>query len=704
MPQTRRVSELSEAEAQAELAQLAKRIANADEAYYRDDAPEMSDAEYDRLRARNEAIEKRFPDLVRPDSPSLRVGTPARSGFAKAEHAAPMLSLDNVFSENELGEFVARLRRFLGLEDGDGLAITAEPKIDGLSLSLTYDAGRLVRAATRGDGRIGEDVTANARTVADIPHNLGASGWPDRIEIRGEVFMSHDDFEALNRREAEAGRKTFANPRNAAAGSLRQLDAEITRARPLGFFAYGWAAASESFAPTQTQAIMALGEWGLRTNPLFARHDDVAGLIGAYRMIEGQRADLAYDIDGVVYKVDRLDYQKRLGTVSRAPRWAVAHKFPAEKATTQLEQSEIQVGRTGTLTPVARLKPVTVGGVVVSNATLHNEDEIARLDVRPGDRVRVQRAGDVIPQVLEVVDADRADRAPPFAMPDECPECGSAAVRELNDKGELDARRRCTGGLICPAQRQERLKHFVSRKGLDIEGLGGRQVALFAFKGVLRGPQDIFRLRERIEAAGLPDLSQWDGFGQVSARNLYQAIEARRSVPFERFLNALGIRHVGEVSSGLFARSFGDWQSFWNTVECAAEAGEGSEAWQDLTSIDGIGAAAAGALVDFARERHNREMLDDLLDAVTVEPAESVARSSPVSGKTIVFTGTLEKMTRDEAKARAVSLGAKVSGSVSARTDYLVAGPGAGSKLRKAEALDVEILSEDDWLDLAGAQ
>ncbi len=703
MPDPRPVSELSQEEARVELARLAEQIGQADAAYYREDAPVLSDAEYDSLRLRNDAIEARFPALRREDSPSGRVGALPGAGFSKLEHGAAMLSLDNVFTQADVSEFTARVRRFLGLADDERLAITAEPKIDGLSLSLTYEAGRLVCAATRGDGRIGEDVTANARTVGDIPESLAGNDWPGRIEIRGEVFMSHEDFKALNCREAAAGRKVFANPRNAAAGSLRQLDAEVTRVRPLGFFAYAWGAASAPFAQTQSDAMEVLKSWGMRTNPLFSRHEETAGLLDAYSDIEARRADLGYDIDGVVYKVDRLDYQERLGMVSRAPRWAVAHKFPAEQAVTQLERIEIQVGRTGTLTPVARLKPVTVGGVVVSNATLHNEDEIARLDARPGDRVRIQRAGDVIPQVLEVVDGDRTGRAPPFQPPDTCPECGSVAVRELNDKGEPDARRRCTGGLICPAQRHERMKHFVSRKALDIDGLGAKQIALFTSKGVLRGPQDIFRLRERIEAMDLPPLAEWEGFGEVSARNLYAAIDARRQVAFERFLNALGIRHVGEVSAGLFARSFGDWRVFWRTVEQAAEDGEGSQAWEELTAIDGIGVAAAGALVDFATEPHNIEMLGELLGAITVEPARSVSGASPVSGKTVVFTGTLERMTRDEAKARATSLGAKVSGSVSSRTDYLVAGPGAGSKLRKAQELGIETLSEEAWLELINA-
>lgn len=703
MPQDTPVEALSETEARAELERLAKAIARADRLYYGEDAPELTDAEYDAMRARNAAIEARFPDLKREDSPSDRVGTAPSGGFAKAAHAAPMLSLDNAFSEEDVFDFIARIRRFLGLEETAGVAVTAEPKIDGLSLSLTYSAGRLVRAATRGNGLVGEDVTANAKTLEDIPGRLAGKGWPDEIELRGEVYMSHAAFADLNAREAQAGRKTFANPRNAAAGSLRQLDTSVTASRPLGFFAYGWGAASQPFAETQSEAMDALGAWGLATNPHFTRHESAEGLLAAYREIEAARAELGYDIDGVVYKVDRLDWQQRLGLVSRAPRWAIAHKFPAEQATTRLEAIEIQVGRTGSLTPVARLTPVTVGGVVVSNATLHNEDEIARLDVRPGDQVRIQRAGDVIPQILEVVDPGRTGRPPPWTPPETCPQCGSAAVRELDDKGEMEARRRCTGGLICPAQRIERLKHFVSRKGLDIEGLGAKQIELFVSEGIIAAPQDIFRLEAQIDAAGKPPLAEWEGFGEVSANKLVSAIDARRRVPFARFLNALGIRHVGEVTSGLFARAFGEWDAFWAAVEAAAEGGEGSPAWSELTALDGVGAAAAGALVDFAREPHNREMLAALLGEVEVAPAETVVADSPVAGKTVVFTGTLETMTRDEAKAQATRLGARVSGSVSAKTDILVAGPGAGSKLKKAQEAGVEVLSEADWLALIGA-
>ncbi|MCI4645601.1 MAG: NAD-dependent DNA ligase LigA [Hyphomonadaceae bacterium] len=693
---------MSESAARAELAELAKAIATADAAYYQEDSPHLSDAEYDALRLRNTELEAAFPHLKRTDSPSEQVGAAPSGTFAKARHAEPMLSLDNAFSDEDVADFIARIRRFLGLDEAAVVALTAEPKIDGLSLSLTYEAGKLVRAATRGNGQEGEDVTANARTISDIPVELKGAGWPARVDIRGEVFMSKAEFAALNAREAEAGNKLYANPRNAAAGSLRQKDAEITRTRALNFFAYAWAAASEPFAETQFEAVAKFAEWGFVINPGFTRHENLDGLIAAYRAIEAGRAGLGYDIDGVVYKVDRLDWQARLGVQSRAPRWAIAHKFPADRASTTLESIDIQVGRTGSLTPVARLTPVTVGGVVVSNATLHNEDEIARLDVRVGDRVEIQRAGDVIPQVLGVLDADRADRPPPFEFPKTCPVCGSDAVREVDDKGVADVRRRCTGGLICAAQRLERLKHFVSRKGLDIEGLGAKQVELFLKEGVISGPQDIFRLKAALEAAGQPPLEDWDGFGETSAANLFASIDARRRVPFARFLNALGIRHVGEISSRAFARNFTDWAPFWATVEAAAEQGEESEAWQALTGIDGLGAAAAGALVDFAREAHNREMLAALLAEVEVLPEEAAASDSPVSGKTVVFTGTLEQMTRDEAKARASALGAKVSGSVSSKTDILVAGPGAGSKLKKATELGIQTLSEEEWLALIG--
>ena len=692
---------LTEKEARRELARLATEIRLADIAYYKEDAPHLSDADYDRLRKRNEDIEAAFPHLKRSDSPSDRVGADVSDAFSKVDHGIPMLSLDNAFSDEDVEEFAARIRRFLGLDVEEALIITSEPKIDGLSLNILYEDGQLVRAATRGNGQTGEDVTANARTIEDIPDRLHGKNWPARIEIRGEVYMTGEAFKDLNARQEEAGKKVFANPRNAAAGSLRQLDVAITRSRPLRFFAYAWGETSGKFAETQTEAIEKLNEWGFVTNDFFAPHDKVEGLLDAYRELAERRAMLGYDIDGVVYKVDRLDWQERLGFVSRFPRWAIAHKFPAERAVTKLEAIEIQVGRTGTLTPVARLTPVTVGGVVVSNATLHNEDEIARLDVRPGDMVEIQRAGDVIPQVLGVVDPDK-DRPPPYEMPETCPECGSAAVREIDDKGEEDVRRRCTGGLTCPAQAVERLKHFVSRKALDIDGLGAKQVELFYSRGAVKGPQDIFRLAQRLEEEGLPPLKEWEGFGETSARNLFEAIDARRRPPFQRFLNGLGIRHVGEITSGLLARYYLDWESFWQVVEKAANDDEAAEA--DLLSIDGIGQTAVTSLKDFAAESHNQEMLKALLAEIEIEPAEAAASDSAVSGKTIVFTGTLEKMTRDEAKSRATALGAKVSGSVSGKTDILVAGPGAGSKLKKAEELGVRVITEDDWLELAGLQ
>lgn len=694
------VEALSEAEARRELARLATEIRLADAAYYKEDDPHLTDADYDALRARNLEIETAFPHLKRSDSPSERVGGETSEAFSKVTHGVAMLSLDNAFSDEDVEEFAARIRRYLGLDEEEELVITAEPKIDGLSLSLTYEDGKLVRAATRGNGQVGEDVTANARTIDDIPEELKGSGWPSRIEIRGEVYMTGEAFEALNASQAEAGKKVFANPRNAAAGSLRQLDVSITRSRPLRFFAYAWGETSAPIGATQTEAVLRLGDWGFVTNPLFKPHSSIKGLLDAYADLAERRALLGYDIDGVVYKVDRLDWQERLGFVSRFPRWAIAHKFPAERAITELEAIEIQVGRTGTLTPVARLAPVTVGGVVVSNATLHNEDEIARLDVRPGDMVEIQRAGDVIPQVLGVTNPDRKDRPPPYKMPTECPECGSAAVRETDEKGEEDVRRRCTGGLTCPAQAVERLKHFVSRKALDIDGLGAKQVELFYSKGVVKGPQDIFRLARRIEAEGLPPLSEWEGFGETSASNLYASIDARRTPAFQRFLNGLGIRHVGETTSGVFARSFLKWDAFWDTVMKAAEGDEPAEA--ELLSIDGVGSTAVTSLKEFASEPHNRQMLEALLAEIEVQDAEAPASQSPVSGKTIVFTGTLEKMTRDEAKSRATALGAKVSGSVSAKTDIVVAGPGAGSKLKKAEELGIQVMSEDDWLELAG--
>jgi DNA ligase (NAD+) len=694
------VEDLDPGQAEAELARLAAEIAEHDRRYYQDDAPLISDADYDALRRRNAAIEARFADLVRPDSPSGRIGAAPAEKFDKVTHAVPMLSLGNAFSGEDVQDFCHRIRRFLGLDEAESLVVTAEPKIDGLSANLRYEAGRLVVGATRGDGQVGENVTQNLRTVGDVPVRLHGSAWPDIVEVRGEVYMSHADFAALNERQARDGRQIFANPRNAAAGSLRQLDASVTARRPLRFFAYAWGQISQEPFETQSEAIGRLREWGFATNPLMRLCTGVDEMLAAYRDIEAERATLGYDIDGVVYKVDRLDWQRRLGFVSRAPRWAIAHKFPAEQATTILNGIEIQVGRTGQLTPVAKLEPVTVGGVVVSNATLHNEDEIARKDVRIGDTVIVQRAGDVIPQVVAVVPEKRPKGAEPYAFPSLCPACGSHAVREVNPKtGKLDAARRCTGGLVCPAQAVERLKHFVSRNAFDIEGLGAKQVEAFYEAGLIAQPADIFTLEAR-DARALKKLKDREGWGATSVANLFAAIDERRSIGLDRFIFGLGIRHVGETTARLLARSYGSFERFREAMEAATEPG--SEAYQELDAIDGIGEVVAKAVVEFFAEPHNEQVLDALLAEVTPQEMARAATETPVAGKTVVFTGTLEKMTRSEAKARAEELGAKVSGSVSAKTDYVVAGPGAGSKLKKAAELGLAVLSEDEWLDLIG--
>lgn len=692
------VSSLSKTEAAKELERLAKLIAEHDRHYYQEDQPTVSDAEYDALRARNAEIEAAFPDLVRPDSPSLRVGAAPSDKFEKVEHEVPMLSLGNAFSDEDVIDFCQRVRRFLNLGEEE-LAITAEPKIDGLSAALRYEKGQLVRGATRGDGRVGEDVTANVRTIKEIPLTLTGQDVPDVIEVRGEVYMSHADFARLNERQVAAGKDPFANPRNAAAGSLRQLDSRITASRPLRFFAYAWGVASALPDDTQMGVVAAFKKWGFATNPLMTRCTSVEDLLETYRSIEAQRATLGYDIDGVVYKVDRLDWQERLGFVSRSPRWAIAHKFPAEQASTILEGIDIQVGRTGALTPVARLKPVTVGGVVVSNATLHNEEEIARKDVRVGDTVVVQRAGDVIPQVVGVVLEKRPKGTKPFEFPTVCPECGSHAVREFNEKtGKRDVVRRCTGGLICPAQRIERLKHFVSRNALDIEGLGDKQVEAFYKDGLIATPADIFTLEAR-DRASLKKLKDREGWGETSVKNLFAAINERRHVDFDRLLFGLGIRHIGETTARVLARTYHDLDTFLGAMKSMTSSE--SEAYQDLIAIDGIGETVAGALMDFFQEAHNIEAIEALRAAgLNPTPLEAQDTGSPVAGKTVVFTGALEKMTRSEAKARAESLGAKVSGSVSKKTDLLVAGPGAGSKLKKAEELGIEILSEDEWLAL----
>nr|WP_241188163.1 NAD-dependent DNA ligase LigA [Pseudohalocynthiibacter aestuariivivens] len=745
MTEARVVCEMSEEEAAAELATLAESLLRANLDYHADDAPQLSDAEYDALKRRNAEIEEKFPHLKRADSPSDQVGAAPADGFSKVTHAQRMLSLGNAFDAEDITDFDTRIRRYLGLDADAPLRYTAEPKIDGLSLSLRYEQGKLVQAATRGDGSVGENVTANARTIKDVPQIL--NGAPELLEVRGEVYMSHSDFAALNARQSETGAKTFANPRNAAAGSLRQLDAAITESRPLRFFAYAWGALSDPLSDTQKGAIDRLADLGFQTNPLTALCDGPKEMLAHYAAIEQQRASLGYDIDGVVYKVDDLSLQHRLGFRSTTPRWAIAHKFPAELAWTRLEAIDIQVGRTGALSPVARLTPVTVGGVVVSNATLHNEDYIAGRDstggeirggkdIRIGDWVQVYRAGDVIPKVADVDLAKRPDDATPYSFPEVCPECGSAAIRE-----EGDAVRRCSGGMICPAQAVEKLKHFVSRGAFDIEGLGAKQVEMFYNDDQLpvRTPADIFTLEAR-DSENLTKLANRDGWGETSARNLFTAIEERRTVPLGRLIFALGLRHVGEVAAVDLARHFGSWAALSEAVDLAAPAAErqlqadraeaderqiaardarrarikpardavwdglnedARAAWADLVGIDGIGATVAVALVTSFQQAAERASIDALVAELTIEDAASVeASDSPVAGKTVVFTGTLEKMTRAEAKARAEALGAKVSGSVSAKTDLLVAGPGAGSKAKKAADLGIETLDEDGWLSL----
>ena len=702
---------MTEAEAAAELEYLAREIAHHNRLYHDNDAPEISDAEFDALVRRNAELEAQFPHLIRDDSPSKVVGATPSGALAKVRHALQMLSLDNAFSEEEVGDFIARVRRFLSLPDDAPVAMTAEPKIDGLSCSLRYEKGRLVLAATRGDGTTGEDVTPNARTIPDIPERLSGKGVPDIFEIRGEVYMAKADFAALNARlldEAEDKGKArqFANPRNAAAGSLRQKDAGVTRSRPLRFYAHGWGEVSALPADTQLGVMHAIESWGVPIARDLALFDDLAGLIGHYRMIEAKRADLPFDIDGVVFKVDRLDWQRRLGQVARAPRWALAHKFPAEKAETLLEAIDIQVGRTGKLTPVARLKPVSVGGVTVTNATLHNADEIARLGVRVGDRVLIQRAGDVIPQVLQNLTPDE-DR-PAYVFPDKCPECDSDAVRE---EGEVDVR--CTGGLICPAQRVERLRHFVSRHALDIEGLGITHIENFFGDGLLQSPADIFTLTR-------DDLLARERWAEISAQNLVDAIDAKRNPPLDRFLYALGIRHIGEVTARDLARRYRSWDGFIAMIDAAVALraemqpvlGEEERKFRqrrdkavvEAVGTQNIGPEVAKALLDFFEEGHNREALAAIFAAgVTIADVIHEVKESPVTGKTVVFTGSLETISRDEAKAQAEKLGAKAAGSVSAKTDLVVAGPGAGSKLKKAAELGIEVIDEAAWLEIVKA-
>ncbi|HEX5259002.1 MAG TPA: NAD-dependent DNA ligase LigA [Sphingomicrobium sp.] len=696
-------TELSEAEAANRLMRLAKEIARHDRLYHDQDAPEISDADYDALVRENRELEERFPQLVRTDSPSKRLGAAPTSALAKVAHARPMLSLDNAFSAEEVEEFVARVKRFLNLPADAHVAMTAEPKIDGLSCSLRYEQGELVLGATRGDGAIGEDVTANVRTISVVPQSLysgegrgpaqekrtarsaawapafaGVQGVPDVLEVRGEVYMSKADFEALNERQEASGGKIFANPRNAAAGSLRQKDPSITAARPLRFLAHGWGELSEPLADTQYEAMKRIEGLGFPVADLLIRCDSVDEMLAHYRAIEKARADLPFDIDGVVYKVDRLDYQERLGQVARAPRWGLAHKFPAEKAETTLEAIDIQVGRTGKLTPVGRLRPVGVGGVIVANVTLHNRDEIERLGLRIGDRVRIQRAGDVIPQVVENLTRD--EPRPPYVFPDHCPECGSEAVSE---EGEVDVR--CTGGLICPAQHFERLRHFVSRGALDIEGLGEKSIAEFIELGWLNSPADIFRLHAHCD-----ELLGREGWKEKSIDNLLAAIEAKRRPDGPRLLFGLGIRHVGIVTARDLLKCFG-------TIGELRHAAMSDGGEEELSSVQGVGPVVAEALVDFFHEPHNRDALDDLLSEVAPQPFVSDAKQTEWSGKTIVFTGSLETMSRDEAKAQAERLGARAAGSVSAKTDLVVAGPGAGSKLKKAEELGIRVIDEAEW-------
>jgi len=721
-------------EAQAEHDALGREIAEHDRRYYQEDAPTISDAEYDALRQRYEALERQYPELKNAESLTQKVGAKVSDKFAKVRHRVPMLSLANGFDEEDVSAFVERIRRFLNLKEDAPLVFTAEPKIDGLSLSLRYERGRLVNAATRGDGAVGEDVSANARTVRDIPEQLKGADVPEVCEVRGEIYLSHADFAAINARQAAAGKPLFANPRNAAAGSLRQLDTAITAARPLRFFAYAWGEMSALPADTQCGVVQAFARWGCRTNPLMRRCASVEEMLAHYRLIETERANLGYDIDGVVYKVDALGLQERLGFVSRAPRWALAHKFPARTAVTTIEDITINVGRTGSLNPLAKLKPVTVGGVVVSNATLHNEDYVrgvggdgqpirGGVDIRIGDTVVIQRAGDVIPKVLDVVLDKRPPDAAPYAFPKTCPACGSHAVREVNPRtAKEDAVRRCTGGLICPAQAVERLRHFVSKHALDIPGLGETYIEVLFDAGLVRQPADLFTLdfdavkraveqrreelaAQRRAAEGKPEpkraakSKKAEEDENKAIKNLFAGIEARRRVALDRFIFALGIPHIGERTARLLARHFGTFEALREAANAAADPA--SEAYADLTSIGGIGEVVANALVEFFKELRNQDMLDALLRAVTLEPVETVAAQSPVAGKTVVFTGSLEKMTRDEAKAMAERLGAKVAGSVSKKTDLVVAGPGAGSKLDKAKEFGVKVINEDEWLALA---
>ncbi len=727
------VEDLTADEAEAELARLAEAIAAANVAYHQKDAPEITDADFDALRRRNDAIELAFPDLVRTDSPGLSVGAPPAEGFAKIRHAVPMLSLAKAYTDEDVVDFLERGRRFFQKDEGLELAFTAEPKIDGLSASLLYENGVFVRGATRGDGAVGEDITANLRTIKDIPEKLKGSGWPASIEIRGEVYMTYAEFQALKARSAAAGGQDYVNPRNTAAGSLRQKDPSVTASRNLKFFAYAWGATSEDPAPTQFEAVQKFRDWGFAVSPLMVRAKSVDDLIAQYRLIEEQRSSLGYDIDGVVYKVDQLELQRRWGFVTGEPRWAVAHKFPAEQATTVVRGIDIQVGRTGTLAPVARLDPVSVGGVTVVNVTLHNEDYIAGKDsnglpirdgkdIRIGDTVTIQRAGDVIPQIVDVILEKRPADAQPYVMRDTCPVCGSPATREINEKtGKEDSRRRCTGELICPAQAVESLRHFVSRGALDIEGFGAENVELLFTKGLVKTAADIFTLRDRRpevqqalaerreEQARVREAASGKtrkNVRSVEDRNyegldkLFAAIDARREPELDRFIFALGIRHIGETTAAVLARTFGTMEEL---MRVGKETAAAADPHSVFPSVDGIGGTVIDALIDFFGNERNDEAVNALLSQVHPKPyIVNVSADSVVAGKTVVFTGSLEKMSRSEAKAMAERLGAKVAGSVSAKTDILIAGPGAGSKLKSAQELGVEVITEDEWFERVG--
>jgi len=726
------VEALTEVEAEAELARLATEIAAHDIAYHQLDAPVISDAEYDALRIRNDAIETRFPALVRVDSPSQRVGAAPAEGFAKVRHEVPMLSLAKAYTDQEVVDFAERGKRFFERDKGLELVFTAEPKIDGLSASLRYENGVLVRGATRGDGYVGEDITENLKTIADIPHRLKGEGWPAAIEIRGEVYMTYAEFEALKARSAAAGGQDYVNPRNTAAGSLRQKDPSVTASRNLKFYAYAWGFSTTEPAATQYDAVQKFASWGFRISPLMVRAHTVEELLAQYRIIESARAGLGYDIDGVVYKLDRLDLQQRWGYVTGEPRWAIAHKFPAERASTLLKKIDIQVGRTGTLTPVARLEPVTVGGVVVENATLHNEDYIGGrdsfgqsirdgVDIREGDTVIVQRAGDVIPQIVAVILEKRPEASVPYRFPEVCPVCGSPAVREVDEKtGRVDARRRCTGELICAAQAIEQLRHFVARDAMDIEGFGSENVDLFFSEGLVKSVADIFTLREKPEAvreafhkrreaqARLREAQTGRARKKVltaaertyeGVEKLFSAIDARREPELDRFIFALGIRHVGETTAALLAKTFGTFEAFQKVAIAAAQ--HDGEIHEVFPSINGIGETVRQSVLSFFANERNDTVIEDLLRQVHPKPyVVTVSATSEVVGKTVVFTGSLERMTRGEAKAMAERYGAKVAGSVSASTDLVVAGPGAGSKLKDAERLGVRVISEDEWFEL----